>query len=103
PVQEVEGRILDVDGDSLDLRLLSTTEYGRPWDSSATLRLAKAEVLQLDEKRLDAKRTALFVGGMGVVSGVVIAALFKAASRGGGEEPGGGTDLTLIPLFSLRR
>ena len=102
PVQEIEGRILDLDGDSLGLRLLSATEYRRPWDSADTLKLAMGELLQLDEKRIDGRRTALFVGGVGVVSGIVIGALFKAAAGSGDGEPPGEIDVILIPLFSIR-
>lgn len=102
PVQELEGRVLGVDGDSLDLGILSTTEYGRPWDLSASLLLAKGEILQLDEKRIDPRRTALFVGGVGLVSGVVVAALFKNAFGSDKGDPGGEIDVTLIPLLSIR-
>ena len=102
PVQEIEGRILNLDGDSLGLSLLSTTEYGRPWDSETTLKVAMGEIFQLDEKRIDGRRTAFLVGGLGVVSGIVIGALFKAASRSDNDEPSGEIDVILIPLFSFR-
>ena len=102
PVEEIQGRLLNAKGDSLGLSLTRATEYGRPWDSADTLMVARNEYFQLDEKRLDGKRTALFVGGVGVVSGIVIGALFRAATRGGEGEPPGDSDVALIPLFSIR-
>jgi hypothetical protein len=102
PVEEIQGRLLSANGDSLGLSLARVTEYGRPWDAADTLMVAREEYFQLDEKRLDGKRTALLVGGVGVVSGIVIGALFRAATRGGEGEPPGDSDLTLIPLFSIR-
>ena len=65
PVREIEGEVLGFWGDSLGLNLMSTTEYGRPWDSVDTLKLATMEVFEFDEKRLDMKRTAFLVGGVG--------------------------------------
>lgn len=102
PVLEVEGQIMNTDGDSLNIGLLSATEYGRPWDPGTTLRVARLEIDQLDEKRVDARRTALFAGGVGVVSGVVIAALFRAASRSEDGEDPGEIDVILVPLLSFR-
>jgi hypothetical protein len=102
PLEEIQGRLLNANGDSLGLSLTRTTEYGRPWDSTDTLMVAREEYFQLDEKRLDRTRTAILVGGVGVVSGIVIGALFRAATRGGEGEPPGDSDVTLIPLFSIR-
>jgi len=102
PVQEIEGRILNSSGDSLGLSILSATEYGRPWDSAETLKVAMGEIYQLDEKRIDGRRTAFLVGGVGAVSGIVIGALFNAASRSEDGEPPGEIDVILIPLFSIR-
>ncbi|MFH1763773.1 MAG: hypothetical protein ABIF09_06230 [Gemmatimonadota bacterium] len=102
PVQELEGQILNMDRDSLGLSLLSATEYGRPWDSVDTLMVARGEILQLDEKRVDGKKTAFLVGGVGVVSGIVIGALFRAASSSKDGKPPGEIDQILIPLFSFR-
>lgn len=102
PVEEIQGRLLSTYGDSLGLSFSSATEYGRPWDNADTLMVAREEYYQLDEKRLDGKRTALLVGGVGVVTGVVIGALFRAATRGGQDEPPGEIDVILIPLFSFQ-
>lgn len=102
PIQELQGRILETSRDSLALSLISTEEYGRPWDAADTLMVAREEYFQLDEKRLDGKRTALLVGGVGVVSGVVIGGLFRAATRSEDGDPPGEIDVILIPLFSFR-
>jgi hypothetical protein len=100
PTELVEGRILALDRDSLQLALLITTEYGRPWEESNTLGLATSEISRLEEKKIDGKRTALLVGGVGAVSGVVVGALFRAATRTDDGE-GGEEDLSLIPLFTI--
>lgn len=102
PVQELEGQVLTVLGDSLGLGLLSATEYMRPWDSVDTLNVARGEIYQWDRKRIDGKRTALIVGAVGVVSGMVIAALFNAASGSEDDEPPGDIDGILIPILYLR-
>jgi hypothetical protein len=103
PVREIEGEILSFWGDSLGLSLMATSEYGRPWDSMDTLKLGTLEIMQLDEKRLDKRRTAFLVGGVGVITGVVTAALFKAATGSDDGESPGDIDAILIPLFSIRR
>jgi hypothetical protein len=102
PVQELEGQVVHLRGDSLGLSLLSATEYGRPWDAVDTLMVAQGEVHQFDEKRLDGRKTALLVGGVGIVSGIVIGALFRAAARSEDGEPPGEIDVTLIPLPYFR-
>lgn len=103
PTREVEGTILVQEGDSLALSLLTTTEFGRPWDSADTLFLGFGELYQLDEKRIDKKRSAFLAGGLAVVTGVVVAALFKAAGRSEGGDPPGEIDVSLVPLFSFWR
>jgi hypothetical protein len=102
PTEEIQGQILEANGDSLGLSLISASEYRRPWDVAESLTVAREEYFQLDERRLDRKRTALFVGGVGVMSGIVIAGLFKAATRSKDGERPGEIDVTLIPLFSVR-
>ena len=102
PVREVEGQILSFLGDSLGLSLMATTEFGRPWDSVDTLKLGTIEIFQLEEKKLDRRRTALLAGGVGVVSGVLIAALFRAAGGSEDGDPPGDIDAIVIPLFSIR-
>lgn len=103
PVREIEGEILSFWGDSLGLSLMATTEYGRPWDSVDTLKIATAEVFQFEEKRLDKTRTAFLVGGVGVVTGIVIGAIYSAAGGADGGDPPGDIDAIVIPLFSIRR
>ena len=103
PTQEVEGKVLTQMGDSLALSLLTTTEYGRPWDSADTLFLGFGEIYQLDEKRMDKKRSAFFAGGVAVVTSFVVAALFNAAGRSEEGDPPGEIDVSLIPLFSFWR
>lgn len=100
PVLNVEGRLLDVSADSLHISLLSATEYGRPWDQADTLALARNELARLDEKQIDALRTGFLVGGLGVVTGAVIVALFKAATQSDTNGQGEPPDATLIPVFS---
>ena len=102
PVQEVEGEVLSFRGDSLGLSLMATTEYGRPWDSAEMLTLSTLEISRLEEKRLDRRRTAFLAGGVGVVSGVIVAALFNAAGSSKDDDPGGGIDAILIPFLSIR-
>lgn len=102
PVREIEGEVLSFWGDSLGLSLMATTEYGRPWDSVDTLKLGTMEIFQLEEKRLDKRRTAFLAGGIGVVSGVLIAALFRAATGSEDGEPPGDPDAIVIPFFSIR-
>ena len=102
PVQEVEGEVLVSQGDSLGLRLMATTEYGRPWDAAEVLTLSTLEIYQLEEKRLDRKRTAFLAGGVGVVSGVIVAALFNASGSSKDNDPGGDIDAILIPFLTIR-
>jgi len=99
-IDEVEGEILALGPDSLQIALLNASEYERPWEGLDSLRLAISEIGWLEEKKIDPTRTAVLVAGVGTATGVVIAALFRAANRSKGEEGGDG-DLALIPLFSL--
>ena len=102
PIRLIEGKIAEVEGDTVTFSLLSATEYGRPWESDLAVSVHRSEILQLDEKRIDRKKTAFLVGGLGVASGVVVAALFNAA---GGKDKGGRPgeiDVALIPLISIR-
>jgi hypothetical protein len=102
PVREVEGEVLDFWGDSLRLNLMTAAEYRRPWDSTDRLALSTTEIDQLEEKRFDGKRTAFFAGGVGVVTGIIVAALFNAAGSSEDDDPGGGPDAILIPFLSIR-
>ena len=102
PTDEIQGRILGANGDSLGISLISAAEYRRPWDDEESLTVSMEEYFQLDERRMDGKKTALLVGGVGVVSGLVIAGLFKAAAQSRDGEPPGEIDTILIPLFSFR-
>ncbi|MFC1661174.1 hypothetical protein ACFL3S_06935 [Gemmatimonadota bacterium] len=101
PLRSVEGRVLSVSSDSMYVALLSATELGRPWDAVDTLSFAQGEILRLAEKRIDKKKTALLVGGVGTVSGVIIAALFRAATGSTEGEGPGEEDRTIIPIFSI--
>ncbi len=100
PVREIEGRFLGSPSDSLQFALLSAREYGLPWNHEQRLTLARTEVLTLEEKKIDGKRTALLVAGTGTVVGITIAALFRAATRSR-DEDNGGVDMTLVPLLSI--
>ena len=102
PVLDVEGRILSADGGFLNLGLLSAGGNKRLGDSSDTLRVATGEILQLEEKRIDRRRSALLAGGVGVVSGVVLAAMFKSVNRRDSGVLDGEIEMILIPLFSIR-
>jgi hypothetical protein len=102
PTEYVEGSIIGLERDSLHLALLRATEYGRPWDSVDTLSFATSEIMRLEEKRIDKGRTAILAGGVGAVSGVVIGALFRAATRSR-DNDGGEEDLILIPFFTIYR
>jgi hypothetical protein len=100
PIRELEGRILELSPDSLRFALLSAQEYKLPWNQEQELSLAWSEVVTLEEKRIDRRRTALFVAGAGTLTGVLIAALFRAATRNEGQEelP---PDMAVIPIFSI--
>jgi hypothetical protein len=102
PVREIEGEVLGFWGDSLGLNLMSTTEYGRPWDSVDTLKLATMEVFEFEEKRLDMKRTAFLVGGVGVVTGVVLRSIYNAVGGSDGGDGPGDVDAIIISFFSFR-
>lgn len=101
PVRELEGTLVAWSTDSLQIALLSATEYGRPWDSVDTLGLAITELSFLEEKRINTGRTVLFVGATAAVAGIVIAALWKAAVGGDDGEDPGEIDLIRIPIFSF--
>lgn len=103
PVREVEGEVLSVGADSIGFGLLTASEYTRPWDSVDTLRVSTLEIFEMEEKRLDRTRTAILVGGVGIVTGVVIAAMFNASGSSEDGDPPGGIDAVLIPFFSIRR
>ena len=102
PTREVEGKLLGLMGDSVGLGLLATTEYGRPWELADTLWLGLGEVIHLDEKKIDRRRTTFLVGGVSLVTGVVVASLFRAS--GGSEEgdPPGEIDGLMMPILSIR-
>jgi len=100
PVREVEGRILGLTPDSVHLALLSAQEYQLPWNQPQRLTLARAELMTLDEKRINGRKTALVAVGTGAGVGVMIAALFRAATRSKGQGEGD-EDLTIIPIFSI--
>ena len=100
PIREVEGRILETSPDSVRFVLLSAQEYRLPWNQEQPLSLAWSEVVTLEEKRLDRGRTALFVVGAGTLTGVLIAALFKAATNSE-EEGDGQPDQAFIPILSI--
>jgi len=102
-VREFEGQVLNVGADSIGFGLLSASEYTRPWDSVDTLRVSTLEIFEMEEKRLDNTRTAILLGGVGVVTGVVVAALFNASGSSEDGDPPGGIDAVLIPIFSIRR
>ena len=102
PVRAIEGQVLNFWGDSLGLGLYSTTEYGRPWDSTDTLAVSAMEIFQLEEKRIDKVRTALVFGGVGVLSGVVIGAVYNSLGGSGDGNSGEGPDAAIIPLFTIR-
>jgi hypothetical protein len=103
PVREFEGEVLSVGADSIGFGLLTASEYTRPWDSVDTLRVATLEIFEMEEKRLDRTRTAFLVGGVGIVTGVVIAAMFNASGGSEDDDSPGGIDAVLIPIFSIRR
>lgn len=99
-LSHIEGKFLFLERDSLQIALLETSEFGRPWEGVDTLGLATSEILRLEEKKIDATRTALLVGGIGIPTGLAIGALFRAAIRSRGEGEGE-VDLILIPLISF--
>ena len=100
PIREMEGRIQGLTPDSLYLALLSAQEYRLPWNQEQQFTLAKSELLALEEKRIDSKKTAILAVGAGTVTGFLIVALFKAATRTDNTE-GGDADLAIIPIFSI--
>jgi hypothetical protein len=102
PVQHLEGRFLGGDPDSLRLGLISAVEFGRPWESVDTLRLARIELSGLDEKRVDRTRTTLAVGGGALATGLALAVLVSdglLGNEGGDQEQP--PDRILIPIFSI--
>lgn len=103
PVREFEGMVLSAGSDSIGFGLLTASEYTRPWDSVDTLKVSTLEIFEMEEKRLDRTRTAILVGGVGIVTGVVVAALFNASGGSEDGDPPGPIDGALIPIFSIRR
>jgi len=93
---------MSVDGEFLNLGLVSAAGKKLAWDSSEDLRVATGEISRLDEKRLDGRRSALFAGGVVVVSGVIIGTLFKAVNRRDNVGSEIEIEPILIPLFSIR-
>ena len=100
PIREVEGRILETSPDSVRLGLLSAQEYRIPWNQEQLLSLAWSEVVTLEERRIDRGRTALVAIGAGALTGVLIAALFRAAANSE-KEGDGQPDMAFIPILSI--
>lgn len=102
----VTGRAVTVDGAQLgleywrnDLRLARQFRAQRD-----TLWLPWSEVIRVDERRFSAIRTGLFVGGLAVGTGIIVAALLSGGedeTGGPGPNPNGGTPLKVVPLVQF--
>lgn len=102
----VTGRAVAVDGVQLgleywrnDMRMARQFRVQRD-----TLWLPWSEVVRVDEQRFSALRTGLFVGGLAVGTGIIVAALLSGGedqSGGPGPNPNGGTPLRVIPLVQF--
>ena len=102
----VEGRVVERAADGALLLELPAGPAEAPVGVSARrlrarVTLPARDLVSLELRQLDRKRTAFFVAGSGALAALLVKLAFDT-SGGGSESGGGGVDEAVVPIFSVR-
>ena len=102
----LSGTIVDVRTDTMIVQVPTVTQAGTVGDSFETLyqrlSIPRADLVEIETRRLDRARTGAVAGGMALVVGtLVITSLRGDPGKDGPPGSGGGTD-TRLPVWRIR-
>lgn len=104
----LEGRLVEAEGDQLLLQVpVAYTQVGsRPGALHQRVGIPRSEIVEVELKQLDRKKTGALIAASAIVAGAVLYSQLSAEGGGyGTEEPGGGgVNEVVVPgvrLFSI--
>jgi hypothetical protein len=101
----LNGRLLDTRADTVIVEVptvMQTASGGSIERLHQRVSIPRADLLELETRRLDRFRTAALAGSVAIVVGAVVISVINGESGGGGGPGGGGPPESRAPLFRLR-